>query len=129
MGGCRSRLANFECIIKYGQWCFLGIFSSWRWCRYGLLVAFGSSFGADGSKEMDSRLNAVLTNDPKMGIYRHADAGYKDAIENSKNGILKSQCLKNKLDVINVYFKTRKYWISVTYDSSIQKMVSHKDLK
>ena len=39
---------------------------------------------ADGSEEMDSRIETVLSNDPKMGLFRHADAGYEDAIENSK---------------------------------------------
>ena len=39
---------------------------------------------ADGTDEMDARLSAVLNNDPGMGIYRHADAGYSDAIENAK---------------------------------------------
>mgnify|MGYP003685294213 FL=1 len=33
---------------------------------------------------MDQRINSVLTNDPGMGIYRHADAGYESAIENAK---------------------------------------------
>ena len=38
--------------------------------------------------------HAVLTNDPKMGIYRHADAGYEDAIENSKKWDIKIPMLK-----------------------------------
>ncbi len=33
----------------------------------------------DGSKEMDARLRAVLTNDPGLGVVRHADAGYEEA--------------------------------------------------
>jgi urocanate hydratase len=36
---------------------------------------------ADGTEEMDLRLERVLTTDPGMGIVRHADAGYPDAIE------------------------------------------------
>ena len=28
------------------------------------------------SKEADERIKRVLTNDPMMGIFRHADAGY-----------------------------------------------------
>jgi urocanate hydratase len=35
---------------------------------------------ADGSAEMDERLQRVLTNDPGIGVARHADAGYEDAI-------------------------------------------------
>jgi urocanate hydratase len=41
----------------------------------GLLVI------ADGTKEADERIEKVLTTDPGMGILRHADAGYADAIE------------------------------------------------
>ena len=36
---------------------------------------------ADGSEEMDERLSRVLTNDPGIGVARHADAGYEEAIE------------------------------------------------
>jgi urocanate hydratase len=36
---------------------------------------------ADGTKEMATRIERVLTNDPGMGIARHADAGYPEAIE------------------------------------------------
>jgi urocanate hydratase len=35
---------------------------------------------ADGSKEMDLRLERVLTTDPGMGVLRHVDAGYEEAI-------------------------------------------------
>ena len=30
----------------------------------------------DGTSEADERIKRVLTNDPMMGIFRHADAGY-----------------------------------------------------
>jgi urocanate hydratase len=36
---------------------------------------------ADGTPEMASRIERVLTNDPGIGIARHADAGYPEAIE------------------------------------------------
>jgi urocanate hydratase len=36
---------------------------------------------ADGTKEMDARLERVLTNDPGIGIARHADAGYPEALD------------------------------------------------
>jgi urocanate hydratase len=36
---------------------------------------------ADGTKEMASRIERVLTNDPGIGVARHADAGYPEAIE------------------------------------------------
>jgi urocanate hydratase len=34
---------------------------------------------ADGSLEADGRLQRVLTNDPALGVLRHADAGYTEA--------------------------------------------------
>jgi urocanate hydratase len=36
---------------------------------------------ADGTDEMAKRIERVLTNDPGIGIARHADAGYEDAIQ------------------------------------------------
>ena len=36
---------------------------------------------ADGSDEADRRLALCLTNDPAMGVIRHADAGYEKAID------------------------------------------------
>ncbi len=50
----------------------------------GYSLHAGQVIVADGTVEMDARLNSVLTNDPGMGLYRHADAGYEDAIENAK---------------------------------------------
>jgi urocanate hydratase len=35
---------------------------------------------ADGTKEAALRLERVLTSDPGMGVIRHADAGYEEAI-------------------------------------------------
>jgi urocanate hydratase len=35
---------------------------------------------ADGTREMAKRLARVLTNDPGIGVARHADAGYEEAI-------------------------------------------------
>ncbi|MGB0035429.1 MAG: urocanate hydratase [Candidatus Acidiferrales bacterium] len=43
---------------------------------------------ADGTKEMAARIERVLTNDPGIGVARHADAGYPEAIEFAKkNGV------------------------------------------
>jgi urocanate hydratase len=39
---------------------------------------------ADGTKEMAKRIERVLTNDPAMGVARHVDAGYAEAIEFAK---------------------------------------------
>jgi len=35
---------------------------------------------ADGSPEAERRLAMVLTSDPGMGVIRHVDAGYDEAI-------------------------------------------------
>ena len=64
--------------------------ASWVSFHHGGGVGMGYSLHAgqvivaDGTLEMDQRLKAVLTNDPGMGIYRHADAGYSDAINNAR---------------------------------------------
>ena len=50
----------------------------------GLAIHAGQVICADGTPEMEKRLEAVLTNDPGTGILRHADAGYEDAIQNAK---------------------------------------------
>jgi urocanate hydratase len=39
---------------------------------------------ADGTERAARCLKRVLHNDPAMGIFRHADAGYQEAIENQK---------------------------------------------
>ena len=50
----------------------------------GLAIHAGQVIVADGTTEMENRLKRVLTNDPGMGILRHADAGYEKAINNAK---------------------------------------------
>jgi urocanate hydratase len=35
----------------------------------------------DGTPEMAKRIERVLTNDPGIGVVRHADAGYDEALE------------------------------------------------
>ncbi|MCJ7715199.1 MAG: urocanate hydratase [Anaerolineales bacterium] len=44
----------------------------------------GQVIVADGTEEAARRLERVLTTDPGMGVVRHADAGYKSAIETAK---------------------------------------------
>jgi len=54
----------------------------------GLSIHAGQVICADGTEEMDARLERVLTNDPGIGIARHADAGYPLAIETAeKKGV------------------------------------------
>ena len=56
--------------------------SSWTSVHHGGGVGLGYSIHsgvvivADGSEEMKKRINRVLTNDPGIGVARHADAGY-----------------------------------------------------
>jgi urocanate hydratase len=50
----------------------------------GLSLHAGMVVVADGTKEAEARLQRVLTYDPGLGIVRHADAGYKRAIDNAK---------------------------------------------
>ncbi len=50
----------------------------------GLSIHAGMVVVADGTKDAEARLERVLTYDPGMGIMRHADAGYKRAIDNAQ---------------------------------------------
>jgi len=61
--------------------------ASWVSFHHGGGVGIGNSLHAgqvlvaDGSDEMAKRINRVLTNDPGIGVARHADAGYRLAKE------------------------------------------------
>ncbi|MBN1485934.1 MAG: urocanate hydratase [Chloroflexia bacterium] len=46
----------------------------------GYSLHAGMVIVADGSREADDKLQRVLTNDPGLGVARHADAGYEKAI-------------------------------------------------
>jgi urocanate hydratase len=47
----------------------------------GYSLHAGQAVVADGSKAAEAKLDRVLNNDPGLGILRHADAGYPEAIE------------------------------------------------
>jgi urocanate hydratase len=49
---------------------------------------------ADGSPEAARRIERVLTSDPGMGVVRHADAGYPEAIAAAKRGGIQMPMLK-----------------------------------
>ncbi len=51
----------------------------------GYSVHAGQVVVCDGTPEMDERLRRVLTNDPGLGVCRHADAGYEEAITLARN--------------------------------------------
>ncbi len=64
--------------------------ASWTSVHHGGGVGIGYSIHAgmvivaDGTPAMDKRLSRVLSSDPAMGILRHADAGYSEAINFAK---------------------------------------------
>ncbi|HEY8375213.1 MAG TPA: urocanate hydratase, partial [Nannocystis sp.] len=64
--------------------------ASWVSFHHGGGVGIGNSLHAgqvlvaDGSPEMRERIERVLTNDPGIGVARHADAGYELAIETAR---------------------------------------------
>jgi urocanate hydratase len=45
----------------------------------------GQVIVADGTPEAARRIERVLTSDPGMGVVRHADAGYDEAISFAKD--------------------------------------------
>jgi urocanate hydratase len=53
----------------------------------------GQVIVADGTSEAAARLERVLTTDPGMGVVRHADAGYEQAIEAAKRHEIKMPML------------------------------------
>lgn len=74
--------------------------ASWVSIHHGGGVGIGNSIHAgmvvvaDGTVEMQKRLERVLTNDPGTGIVRHADAGYKEAVQFAKDKKIKIPGLK-----------------------------------
>ncbi|MDZ7262391.1 MAG: urocanate hydratase, partial [candidate division KSB1 bacterium] len=60
----------------------------------GLSIHAGMVVVADGTKEAEERLCRVLTNDPGLGVARHADAGYEEAIRTARTKGIKVPMLK-----------------------------------
>ena len=50
----------------------------------GYAIHAGLAVLADGTSEADARLGLALTNDPGLGVARHADAGYEEAIKTAR---------------------------------------------
>ena len=81
---------------------FLNVASGASWVSFhhggGVGIGYSQHAGqvivADGTEEMDVRLERVLTNDPLMGIFRHVDAGYKDALQCAKENNVKIPMLQ-----------------------------------
>jgi urocanate hydratase len=67
----------------------LNVASGATWVSFhhggGVGIGFSQHAGqvtiADGTEDAARRLERVLTNDPGIGVLRHADAGYATAIE------------------------------------------------
>lgn len=74
--------------------------ASWVSFHHGGGVGIGYSLHAgqvsvaDGSQEASKRLNRVLTNDPGIGVARHVDAGYEEAVETAQEKSIKIPMLK-----------------------------------
>jgi urocanate hydratase len=60
----------------------------------GYSLHAGQVVVADGTPEAARRIERVLTADPGMGIVRHADAGYADAIKFAKENGIKIPMMK-----------------------------------
>lgn len=69
--------------------------ASWVSFHHGGGVGIGYSLHAgmvivaDGSESAAKRLERVLKSDPGMGVVRHVDAGYADAVETAKSSEIK----------------------------------------
>ena len=89
------------------DWAFLNAMlnvasgASWVSFHHGGGVGIGNSLHAgqvivaDGTPEMRERLQRVLTNDPGIGVARHADAGYESARETARREGIKLPSLPN----------------------------------
>jgi urocanate hydratase len=61
--------------------------ASWVSFHHGGGVGMGYSLHAgqvivaDGTPEAARRIERVLTGDPAMGVWRHVDAGYEEAVD------------------------------------------------
>ncbi len=69
--------------------------ASWVSFHHGGGVGIGNSLHAgqvlvaDGTPEMRARIERVLTNDPGIGVARHADAGYETALATAQQQHIK----------------------------------------
>ncbi|HEX2219220.1 MAG TPA: urocanate hydratase [Gemmatimonadales bacterium] len=78
--------------------------ASWVSFHHGGGVGIGNSLHAgqvivaDGTPEMRERLERVLTNDPGMGVARHADAGYETALATAREKGVRIPMLEHQQD-------------------------------
>jgi urocanate hydratase len=70
--------------------CNVAAGATWVSVHHGGGVGIGNSIHAgmvvvaDGTDQMTERLERVLTTDPGLGVLRHADAGYPEALETAE---------------------------------------------
>jgi urocanate hydratase len=75
--------------------------ASWVSVHHGGGVGIGYSIHAglavlaDGTPEADERIAGALTNDPGIGVARHVDAGYEEAIRTAKTKGVKIPMMKD----------------------------------
>lgn len=78
--------------------------ASWVSVHHGGGVGIGYSIHAgmvvcaDGTPEMDERLDRVLTSDPGMGVIRHVDAGYDEALQTAREKNVRIPMLEGGAD-------------------------------
>ena len=76
--------------------------ASWVSFHHGGGVGIGNSLHAgqvivaDGTPEMRVRLERVLTNDPGIGVARHADAGYEEALDAARRAEIRIPMLEHE---------------------------------
>ena len=74
--------------------------ATWVSVHHGGGVGIGYSIHAgmclvlDGSREMETRAQRVLTTDPGLGVVRHADAGYESAMKVAREKRIKMPMLE-----------------------------------
>ena len=76
--------------------------ATWVSVHHGGGVGIGNSIHAgmvvvaDGTDEMAARLERVLTTDPGMGVVRHLDAGYPEAIAAAAEHDVRRRCRRTR---------------------------------
>jgi urocanate hydratase len=60
----------------------------------GYSIHAGMCLVLDGSREIQTRAERVLTTDPGLGVVRHADAGYDSAKKIARERHIKMPMLK-----------------------------------
>jgi len=86
-------------VLNFALHCIGG--ASWVSFHHGGGVGIGNSIHAgmvivaDGTPEAEKRLERCLTYDPAMGIIRHSDAGYEQALVNRKRFGIRMPMIKD----------------------------------